>query len=648
MPPLPRVPPLNQDPRGKHLPQPSSDSSDSLMEGLALQQLGRFDEARALYEQVLAKDPQDFDALHLLGVIAAQTHNPSLAVDLIDRAIAINPRVAAAYSNRGAALKQLKRLDEAVSSYERAIALQPDTPEAHSNLGNALRELRRPEQALASYDRAIAIKPDYADAHYNRGQALKDLKRLDESAASYAHTLELNPGQEFLVGTLIHAFHQIGAWSDFDANNQFLAAQVESREKASPPFPVVTALDSSRLQRIAAQVWVETKCPPQGALGPIGLSLKKDKIRLGYYSADFYDHATCYLMAELFEAHDRNRFEVYAFSFGPEVKDGMRQRVGQAFDHFIDIRDQSDLEAARLSRELGIDIALDLKGYTQDSRPGIFSHRCAPVQVNYLGYPGTMGAPYMDYLIADKVLIPEESQIHYSEKIAYLPHSYQVNDTKRQIADTPFTRQALGLPEDGFVFCCFNNSFKITPHTFDGWMRILQAVPGSVLWLLDDNPQASGNLRKEASTRGVDSDRLVFGGRMPLPEHLARQRLADLFLDTLPCNAHTTASDALWAGLPVLTLMGQSFAGRVAASLLMALGLPELVADSQDNYEQKAIGWALDPGALCAIRQKLQGNRRATPLYDTPRFTRHIEQAFVQMHSRHLAGLPADYIEIRP
>jgi predicted O-linked N-acetylglucosamine transferase (SPINDLY family) len=259
-----------------------------------------------------------------------------------------------------------------------------------------------------------------------------------------------------------------------------------------------------------------------------------------------------------------------------------------------------------------------------------------------------MGAPYMDYLIADKVLIPEESRIHYSEKVAYLPHSYQVNDTKRQIAETPYTREAMGLPSEGFVFCCFNNSFKITPHTFDGWMRILQAVPGSVLWLLDDNPHASQNLRKEASARGVDAERLVFGGRMPLPEHLARQRLADLFLDTLPCNAHTTASDALWAGLPVLTLMGQSFAGRVAASLLMAMELPELVADSQDDYERRAIGWALAPEPLRALRQKLQGNRLTTPLYDTPRFTRHIEQAFVQMHARRLAGLPADHIEIRP
>ena len=617
------------------------------MQGFALQQQGKLEEAQAVYRRVLEKDPKDFDALHMSGLIAARLKDPLLAVELFRKAISVNPLVAAVHSNLGASLKALQRLDEAVASYERAIALAPNTAEAHSNLGNALRELRWPHEALASYDRAIAIKADYADAHYNRGNALKDLRRLEEAAASFARALELNPGCEFLVGTLIHAFHQICAWTDFDANNQFLAAKVENREPASPPFSVFTALDCPRLQRVAAEAWVAAKCPPQAVLGPIIPGPRGSKIRLGYYSADYHDHATCYLIAELFELHNRDRFELFAFSFGPQASDGMRQRVSAAFDHFIDVRSMSDLEVARLSRELGIDIAVDLKGYTQDSRPGVFAYRCAPVQVNYLGYPGTSGAPYFDYLIADQILIPEEKRVHYSEKIVYLPHTYQVNDTKRAIAQRSFTREELSLPSNGFVFCCFNVSFKITPHTFDSWMRILQAVPKSVLWLLDDNPLATRNLQNEAQARGVDATRLVFGPRIPLAEHLARHRCADLFLDTLPCNAHTTASDALWAGLPVLTRAGNSFAGRVAASLLNAIGLPELITSCQKDYEALAITLANQPGQLATLREKISRNRLHAPLYNTALFTRHIEAAYEVVHARSLVALPPQHVIVQ-
>jgi len=350
----------------------------------------------------------------------------------------------------------------------------------------------------------------------------------------------------------------------------------------------------------------------------------------------------------LFELHDRERFELFAFSFGPDVQDATQQRVARAFDHFIDIQRLSDLEAASRVRDCGIDIAIDLKGYTQESRPGIFSYRCAPVQVNYLGYPGTMGAEYMDYMIADKVLIPTESQSHYSEKIVYLPHTYQVNDTKRVISDRVFTKSELGLPNTGFVFCCFNNSYKITPETFDGWTRILKAVEGSVLWLLDDNPSATENLRDAARARGVDPSRLIFGARMPLSEHLARHRNADLFLDTLPCNAHTTTSDALWAGLPVLTLSGASFASRVAASLLQAIDLPELIASSQADYEQLAIELAQDFSKLNTAREKLARNRLTAPLYNTPLFTRHLESAYLQMHEKNRRGFAPEHIVVQP
>ncbi len=632
---------------GKRLPL-LPDMTDQVMQGFALLQQGRLDEAAAIYRRVLKKNPRDFDALHLLGLIASRMKNPALAVELIGQAIKINPNFAPAHSNLGASLKALQRLDEAVASYERAIALAPDTAEAHSNLGNALRELRRPDEALARYDLAIALKPDYADAFYNRGNALNDLKRRDEAMASFARAFELNPGCEFLPGILIHAYHHVCEWGSFESNHNFLQGRIQSGEKASPPFLACTTFDEPVLQKKAAQVWVASKCPAQDALGPINGVRRQGKIRLGYFSADFYDHATTYLMAELFELHDRERFELFAFSFGPDVKDGMQQRVTRAFDHFIDIRHASDFQAAKMARELGIDIAIDLKGYTQDSRPGIFAYRCAPVQVNYLGYPGTMGADYIDYLIADATLIPESARLHFSEKIAYLPHSYQVNDTKRVISDRAFTRSELGLPTDGFVFCCFNNNFKITPQTFDRWMRILKAVQGSVLWLLEDNPHATRNLKKEAAARGVDPGRLIFGGRLPLPEHLARQRLADLFLDTLPCNAHTPASDALWAGLPVLTVMGNSFAGRVAASLLGAMELPELIATTPEDYERLAIELASDPSKLGAIKDKIATNRMRAPLYNTALFTRHLEKAYTQMHERHLDGLAPDHLFVRP
>ena len=352
-------------------------------------------------------------------------------------------------------------------------------------------------------------------------------------------------------------------------------------------------------------------------------------------------------MAELFERHDKTKFELTAFSFGPDQNDEMRQRVSKAFDRFIDVRMKTDEEVARLSRDLGIDIAVDLKGVTQDCRTGIFSYRAAPIQVSYLGYPGTMGAEYIDYLIADKTLIPIESQQHYSEKIVYLPYSYQVNDAQRKISDKVFTRSELGLPESWFVFCCFNNNYKITPNTFDLWMKILGQVTGSVLWLFEDNPTAAKNLRLEAQKRGMDPSRLVFAKRMNLPEHLARHKVADLFLDTLPCNAHTTASDALWAGLPVLTQAGESFASRVAASLLNAIELPELVTYTPEAYVALAIDLATHPAKLQELKSKLAANRLTTPLFDTALFTQHIEAAYTLMFERYQADLMPDHIYIK-
>jgi predicted O-linked N-acetylglucosamine transferase (SPINDLY family) len=367
-------------------------------------------------------------------------------------------------------------------------------------------------------------------------------------------------------------------------------------------------------------------------------SCRHERIRIAYLSADFHLHATSQLMAELFERHDRERFEVSAWSFGPETGDAMRARLRAAFEIFHDVRDVSDDDVAARLRATGIDIAVDLKGYSKDGRPGIFARRVAPIQVNYLGYPGTTGADCMDYIIGDAEVIPEGHEAYYSEQVVRLPDSYQVNDTKRLIADRTPTRAEAGLPASGFVFCCFNNNYKITPEVFDVWMRLLKAVPGSVLWLLEDNAAASRNLRREAGARGVDAERLVFAGRVLPPAHLARQRLADLFLDTLPCNAHTTASDALWAGLPLLTCRGNAFAGRVAGSLLRAVGLPELITDDLGTYEALALRLATTPGELSALKARLSQNRLTHPLFDIDRYRRHLESAYVTMAEQHRQG----------
>jgi protein O-GlcNAc transferase len=365
-----------------------------------------------------------------------------------------------------------------------------------------------------------------------------------------------------------------------------------------------------------------------------GSMRRRDRLRIGYLSADFHRHATAFLIAELFERHDRSRFEVLGFSYGPDDESDMRARLVAAFDQFHVVHTVSDRDVAKLLNDLAVDIAVDLKGLTRDCRPGILAHRPAPIQVSYLGYPGTMGADFIDYVIADKVVLPFDQQPFWTEKIVHLPDSYQVNDSKRKIAAHTATRGDTGLPDQGFVFCCFNNTWKVTPPVFDVWMRLLKAVDNSVLWVLRDNIVAERNLRKEAALRGVDPLRLVFAESLPLEEHLARQRLAELFLDTLPVNAHTTASDALWAGLPVLTCYGQAFSGRVAASLLHAIGLPELVTHSLDEYEGVALRLARDPSQLEDLRNRLQNNQSTYPLFNTDRFRRHIEAAYATMWER--------------
>lgn len=614
--------------------------------GNALKNLKRFDDAIASFEKAIALKPDHAVAYYNHGNAMLSLKRFDDALASYDKAVAFKSDYFEVYNNRGLALEGLKQLEDAVVSYEKTIALNPDYFQAYINRGNSLKDLKRLDEALASYDKAIALKPDRAEAHYNRGLALEDLKRLDDALTSYDRAMALKPAYKFLFGTLLHMKMRLCDWEGLDSNLAKFVIQIECGEIITTPFPVISLVDLPAIHRLASKNYVEEKYPKNEFLGRISKNKKTDKIRIGYYSSDFHNHATAYLIAELFEAHDASKFELFGFSFGPEEDDEMRTRISSAFDKFIDVNNKSDRDVAVLSRDLGIDIAIDLKGFTKDARVGIFAERCAPIQVNYLGYPGTMAAEYMDYIIADKTLIRQEDQTNYTEKIVYLPNSYQVNDARRNISERVFSKSELGLPENGFVFCCFNNNYKILPSTFDRWMRILRAVEGSVLWLFEDNITAAENLRKESEKRGVDSCRLVFAKRMPLPEHLARHKLADLFIDTQPCNAHTTASDALWAGLPVLTCMGQSFAGRVAASLLNAIELPELVTHTEEEYEALAISLAKTPEKISEIKFKLEKNRLTTPLFDVKIFAKHIEKAYVKMYERHHADLPPAHIYV--
>jgi protein O-GlcNAc transferase len=606
--------------------------------GRALHHLRRHAEALASYDRALALRPDDAETLLVRGNILCELKRPEEALAVYDRVLTLRPGDAEALNNRGEALRHLRRNADALAFYDRALAIKPDFVEALNNRGIVLFALKRHDEALASYARALALRPDYSEVLNNRGNALSDLGRHEEAAAEFERLLAVNPDYDNARGNILRARMQCCDWRDYDRNVALLASDVAAGKRAAYPLISLFSSASPGDQLTCARTYNEYKHPKVESVLWSGERYRHDRIRIAYLSADFRGHAVAYLIAELFETHDRARFETIAISFGRDSADGMRKRLEAAFDRFIDVRGKSDRDVALLLREREIDIAVDLAGYTKDSRTGILAFRPAPIQVNYLGYPGTMGAAYFDYILADRTIIPESQQDFYSEKVAYLPDTYQPNDSKRRIgAQTP-TRREAGLPEAGFVFCSFNNNFKITPALFDIWMRLLRQVAGSVLWLLEDNETAMRNLRREAEARGVAPDRLVFAPRMTVEHHLARHRLADLLLDTLPYNAHTTASDALWAGLPVVTCLGSTFAGRVAGSLLNAVGLPELVTATLADYEALALELAQDKDRLAALRAKLARNRSVFPLFDTARFRRHIESAFVTMWERAQRG----------
>ncbi|MCF8197116.1 MAG: tetratricopeptide repeat protein [Polynucleobacter sp.] len=651
--------------------------------GTAYSNLGEFEKALLIYRKCLKQKDNSAELFYNLAKVLEELDSPSEAIEHYSQALSLNPNYLEAYLNKGSILVELKKFDEALLQFNTALNIKPDSAEAWfgqgnslfflrhferanisfekaiqyspksakywSNKGKALSFLKRHNEAIDHYDKALTFNPALAEIWVNKSIALQALRDFDCALICYQNALKINPELEFACGDFIFLKMKMCDWSDFKYLKNNIENQIilDNRDvmATSGPFPLLALSESPAIHKRAAEIYALSQFPENLDLGPLIKNPINKKIRVGYFSADFKNHAVAILIAGLFESHDKSKFELFAFSF-INVNDEMRGRLLKSFDYFIDVETETDLEIAKLARISHIDIAIDLSGFTFGSRTGIFSYRAAPIQINYLGYPGTLGSKYFDYIIADKVVIPFESNKFYSESIIYLPNSYQANDRLRVISDKKFSRIDLNLPQNSFIYCCFNNSYKILPATFASWMRILNSVENSVLWLLQDNLSAKNNLLMEAEKYEIDPCRIIFAERMSPSDHLARHHLADLFLDTFPYNAHTTASDALWAGLPVLTRTGESFPSRVAASLLCSIGLPELVTDTIEKYEALAIELGQNPGQLNTLKKKLANNRLSTPLFDTAQFTKNIECAYFKVYENYQKGL--DMTDIYP
>jgi predicted O-linked N-acetylglucosamine transferase (SPINDLY family) len=606
--------------------------------GLALTGLRRYEGAVASFDRALDIRPDYADALNDRGVALARLGRHEAAIASFDRALDAKRDFPEALVNRGIALGTADRFEEALSSFEGALALRPGDAYALAKRGKALQALNRYEQAIASYERALAARPADAETLNNRGVALQALNRYEQAIASYDKALSIQPDYRYALGNAAYCRAQICDWRNREDIDRRLGEGVRGGNPVTTPFPFLAFSDSPADQLACARTFIRNRFPPAPRQRVSEARRLHGRVRIAYLSADFHDHATSYLMAGLFERHDRKRFETIGVSFGSDSQSAMRARLIAGLERFVDVRALSDESVARWLQDAEVDIAVDLKGYTRDARIGILARRPAPIQVSYLGFPGTMGAEHIDYIIADGFVIPADQQVHYAEKIARLPGCYYPNDVTRRIAERVPSRGEAGLPDSAFVFCCFNASYKCSPRLFDIWMRLMHRVEHSVLWLLGQDAVTTDNLRREARARGIDPDRLVFAPKVEQEEHLARHRLADLFLDTLPYNAHTTASDALWAGLPVVTCVGETFVGRVAGSLLHALGLPELVTYRLADYEALAVRLATEKGPLRRIRDKLARNRLEAPLFDTDRLRRHMEAAYLTMWECYLRG----------
>lgn len=624
--------------------QPDMAEALQLLGTIRLQQ-GLFAAAAKQFRILLNSQPHNAEVNHHLGYALAHLGNYQQAILCYDQALVRNANFTIAHNHRGIALGKLNRHEEAILSFGAAIALAPQMPEAHFNLGNAFANVQRHQEALSSFDRAIALKPHFAEALNNRGLAQTRLQRYDEAILDYQKALALKADIAYAPGAILGCKLLSCSW---DRWQELTADTIEAVRLEQPfisPFNFLAVSDSPSDILRCAQNYVHRKVSAQPL---IGLSQSRNKkIRLAYVSADFRSHPVGGGIVELLERHDRQRFDVIGISLGPDDGSPLRRRILQAFDQFHDVCAKSDEQVAHLMRDLQIDIAIDLNGHTEGSRPIIFAYRAAPIQITYLGFAGTTGADFIDYIIADKVVIPSGHERYYAENVVRMPNSYFPTDSKKAISSCTPSRAECQLPQSGFVFCCFNNSYKITPELFAIWMRLLAAKDGSVLWLTYHNDTAAQNLRRNAEVHGINSDRLVFAYKLPmLADHLARHPCADLFLDTLPFNAHTTACEALWAGLPVLTCAGASFASRTGASLLTAAGLPELITNNLQDYENLALELAESPELLASIKRKLASIRTSCALFDTGLLCQHLEAAFTCLLENWQRGIPNQNIDV--
>jgi predicted O-linked N-acetylglucosamine transferase (SPINDLY family) len=609
-------------------------------------QSNKLGEAELLLKGIVQLEPHNPEALHLMGIVHGMQGRPDDALIFLNQCLEFTPDNPLLHFNIAKAFSSLQRESDAIQHHLKAVELDPVNQDAWLNYGRSLDNLRQREDALDCYERAIALKPDLMEAWFNKGKICGELKRYEEALHAYITAYQLRPSEPFLLGIILHYKMLICDWQDLEGLCLKVQQDIRNHEKVVEPFGFQGISRSESDLLLAAKLFVETRFPATKTTSIRAIESGERKIRIAYLCGEFRDQATSVLMAGVYESHDHQRFDVYALDNGWNDGGKLRPRMEKAFKEIINISHMTDQLVIQLIQDLKIDILVNLNGYFGEARQNIFAHHVAPIQVNYLGFPGTLGAEYMDYIIADSFVIPPESRQFYVEKVAYLPNTYQANDSKRVIADQKLTRKELGLPESGFIFCSFNNSYKITPETFDGWMRILKAVDASILWLIEDNAPAVRNLKSEALKRGISPDRIIFATRLPLPEHLARHQVANLFLDTLPYNAHTTASDALWAELPVVTCVGDTFPGRVAASLLNAIGLNELITYSQEQYESLAIELATHPQKLQLIKNRLHANRLTKPLFNTALFTKHLEAAYTQMYQRYREHLVPDHIAI--
>lgn len=623
-------------------PPPPAVDQNFLVQAVTLQGQGQDDQALTMFERYLQAHPQDPVALYSKSVIFLKRGELAQALHTLQHGVQVAPHFPQLWGAYASALHASGDREGALNAYNRALHIKPDYTEALVNSGTLLREMHQHAAALERFNQVLAIHPDYETALGNCAILLTEFKRSEQAIGMFQRLLSINPRYDYGLGLLCYERMHICDWSDFDTTVQAITAGVQASQRVCKSLGFMAINDSAADHQRCAEVFAAHKFPASPTPLWRGERYRHDRIRIAYVSPDLREHPVGHLMAGIFERHDKQRFETIAISLGVDDNSRLRARMLKAFDHFIDARQMGSRQIAQLMRDMEVDVAIDLAGYTSDSRTDVFSHRPAPVQANYLGYPGTLGLDYIDYIVADRHVIPPSHQGHYTEKVVYLPDTYLPTDASIQIAERTPTRAECGLPEQGVVFCSFNHDYKISPHVFAVWMRLLQGVPGSVLWLMSRNEVSQRNLRAHAQSHGVDPDRLVFAQRVPrVEDHLARYRQADLFLDTHPYNAHTTAADALMAGLPVVTYAGQSFPSRVAGSLLHTVGLPELVTDNLADYEALALRLARDPQALRALKDKLAAQRAHTPLFDTAGFCRNLEALYTAMwRQSQLQGTP--------